>query len=241
MFLMGGTDLSQDEAAYPLYLTELNGTLILERQVANCSQLGRCQFLFCLKTADSKSFQVDSVIRQLDEKAIIVLVPGKTRGAVCTALLAISHLDGADELLLLAVNDLVDVPIAEIVEWFRTKNADGGVVAFHSVHPRYSFAKLDTSGSVCELVEKNPVSRNALASIYYFRKAEDFIECSKELIRKDNPVKGAFYISQVLNEMILLQKKILMYQIPNSAFHPLKTEAQLASYLYEMQEAKLSK
>lgn len=241
IFLMGGTGLSQDEASYPLYLTELNGTLILEKQVDYCRQLGPCQFLFCLKAADSKAFQVDSVIRQLDDRAIIVSVPGKTRGAVCTALLAISHLDVSDELLLLAVNDLVDVPCGEIIHWFRSNNADAGVVAFHSVHPRYSFARVDADGSVCEFAEKNPISRNALASFYYFKKAGDFIECSKELIRKDNPVKGSFYISQTLNEMILLQKKVLVYQIPNEAFHPLKTEAQLASYLYELQEAKISK
>ena len=67
------------------------------------------------------------------------------------------------------------------------------------------------------------------------------MECAKDVIRKDNSVNGAFYISQTLNEMILRQKKVAMYKISNDKFHPLKTEMQLAQYMFELKEEKESK
>jgi dTDP-glucose pyrophosphorylase len=114
-------------------------------------------------------------------------------------------------------------------------------VSFTSVHPRYSFAKLDESGTVVEVSEKRPISKNALASFYYFRHGRDFVACAMNVIRKDNPVEGTFYISQTLNEMILQQKKIGLYQVENDKFHPLKTEIQLAQYLADIKDLRESK
>ena len=92
-----------------------------------------------------------------------------------------------------------------------------------------------------ETAEKRPISKHALASFYYFRQARDFIEATKEVIRKDSPIQGKYYISQALNELILQQKKIYMYKIENKDFHPLKTIYQLADYISEIKDMKESK
>lgn len=241
VFLMGGVNVRKNEEDYPLYLTEIDEKLILERQLNYCLPLEPTQFIFCVKSEDIKRFRVKEIISQLTPNAVVVPIHAPTKGAICTALLASEYVDAEEELVLLAVDDFVDDDAAGIIDSFRQGKCDVGVVSFTSVHPRYSFAKLDEAGQVIEVAEKRPISKNALVSFYYFKRGDDFIACAKEVIRKDNPVGGAFYISQTLNEMILRQKKVGIYRVTNDKFHPLKTESQLAQYLSELKDIRESK
>lgn len=236
LFLMGGDNLQNTNDNFPIYMTEINQKMILEILMDFTKSINPSRAIFCIKDEDIKNFYLDEIIKRKIENAIIININGKTKGAVCTALLASEFIDNAEELLILAINDFTDKNWQNIVDYFRTKNADCGIVSFNSIHPRYSFAKLDESGEVIEITEKKPSSNNALASFYYFRKGKEYIECSQNVIRKDVTIKDSFYISQVINEMILKQKKIGLYKIDNSEFHPLKTEAQLAQYILELKK-----
>ena len=241
MFLMGGANIQLNKEDYPLYLTEINEQLILERQLHACLSLEPTQFLFCIKIDELKRFRVQDIIAQIVPNAVIIPIHSQTKGAVCTALLGTEHIDNEEELLLLAVDDFIDDDVKGIIDYFRRNQCAAGVVSFTSVHPRYSFAKLDDTGTVVEVSEKRPISKNALVSFYYFRSGRDFVSCAMNVIRKDNPVENAFYISQTLNEMILLQKKIGLYRMENDKFHPLKTEVQLAQYLADIKNLRESK
>ena len=198
-------------------------------------------WIFCVKESDIKQFRVDTVIKQLVPNATVISIAKQTRGAICTALLAVGNINNNDELILMGVDDFVSESTLKIVNGFRKKSADAGTVSFTSVHPRYSFAKTDDTGDVVQVEEKLPISKNALVSFYYFRKGTDFVDCAMDVIRKDNPVNNAFYISQTLNEMILRQKKIVMHKISNDAFHPLKNEQQLVQYIDELNTQRHSK
>ena len=92
-----------------------------------------------------------------------------------------------------------------------------------------------------EFCEKKTISKDALASFYYFKKGSDFIEAAKNVIRKDSPQNGSFYISMAYNELILSQKSIAVYQIPNNLYHPLKNEMELARYVSDYKERELFK
>ncbi|MDR0467820.1 MAG: hypothetical protein LBG67_03125 [Campylobacteraceae bacterium] len=234
MFLMGGIHTNKDN--YPLYLTETNEKTILETQIKYILKTKPQQLIFCINEAEIKQFHADSAILQIDPTAKIVPIRAQTNGAICTALLGIEHIDNDNELILMATNDFMEDDSEEIVKKFRETNADVGVVSFDSIHPRYSFVKLCENGEPVEFAEKNPISKNALVSFYYFKHGKDFVECAKEVIRKDSPVNDNFYISQSLNEMILRHKKIVVHKILSDKFHPLKTEMQLEEYIYRYKE-----
>lgn len=241
IFLMGGQNFEKNSEEYPLYLTEISEKLIIEKQIDYCRGLKPRKFLFCVKDKDIQNFQVDSVIKQLVPDSEIIIINDRTMGAVCTALLSIEFINNEEELILLAVDDFIEVSSENILQFFRESNSDAGVVSFNSVHPRYSFAKLDAENLVIEVSEKKPISKNALVSFYYYKRGSDFVESAKNVIRKDNLINGAFYLSQTLNEMILEQKKVSIYKINNEKFHPLKTEIQLAQYISELMDVKDSK
>ena len=234
--LMGGENLDIKGERYPLYMTEFNEEMILERQLAGLQSLHPEQVIFCVRSSDIDDFSVDDVIKQSAENAVCVEIAGQTAGSVCTALLAAEHVDMDEEIVLVAADELIEADFGAIVKSFRDTGCDAGVVSFRSVHPRYSFALLDEVGRVREVAEKRPISKHALASFYYYKSGHDFVQCAQSVVRKDRKISGAFYISQTVNEMILRNKSVGIEFIENDQFHPLKTEMQLAQYINQLQE-----
>jgi hypothetical protein len=100
-----------------------------------------------------------------------------------------------------------------------------GVPAFNSIHPRYSYVRLE-DGLVVEAAEKTPISRNATAGFYWYARAQDFVDGAKDLIRKDAHVNGAFYVCPVFNELILGQKRVGVRALELAQYHPVKNERQ---------------
>ena len=237
LMLMGGTRPLDTVNNYPLFLTEIDGRLIIEDILENYSVQGFSECIFCAKQDDIESFNVDAIIRSILPDARIVPVLGKTGGASCTALLAQEFIDSDEELVIVSVDDYISCDVREILRKFSEKNADVGLVSFTSVHPRYSFIKRDGTGSVCQIAEKKPVSRDALASFYYFRHGSDFVSAVQDEIRKDSAINGAFYISHALNELILRRKRIETVKIANEHFHSFKTERQLATYIMKYKQS----
>ena len=187
VFLMGGENIDHKGDSYPIYMAEMNEEIILEKQIAHYRKMNPGKMVFCVRKEDIKNFSADSVIQQSAEKAVCVeICGGMTAGSVCTALLASEHIDNEEELVLVAIDELIESDPVTMIESFRKEQCDAGVVSFRSVHPRYSFARTDSSGHVCEVAEKKPVSKNALASFYYFKNGHDFVECAKSVVRKDS-------------------------------------------------------
>ncbi|MDN5249319.1 glycosyltransferase family 2 protein [Bartonella sp. TP] len=239
VFLMGNAYSTKDD--YPLYLTELSSAILLEKQIDMARKLQPRQLIFCVNSIDIVRFHTDAAIKQLVPDAKIVRIMGHTKGAVCTALLAIEHIENDQELLLLGIDDFVEENTIKVLDYFRKNNSDAGLLSFRSIHPRYSFVKLNKNDEVIEIAEKRPISQNALVSFYYYSKGFDFVECAKDMVRKDNALDGNFYISETMNEMLLRQKKISLYKIKNEQFYSLKTQTQLAEYIAEHKASKGSR
>ncbi len=217
--------------AYPLCLTEFEGgEPLIERLLGSCAPLCPNQTIVAVPDAEVKQYHLDQIIRLLVPQSEIIPINGTTRGAACTALLAAGMIDNDDELLIINGNELLDMDFAAVVAGFKGRSLDAGVVVFKSVHPRYSYVKLDTAGHVIEAAEKRPISQNATAGFYWYRKGGDFVRAAKNMIRKDACVQGNFYICPVFNELILEQKRIGVHAIESKQYHPLKSERQIDRY-----------
>ena len=216
---------SHDEAAQPPpLLSERNGSLLIEQIFRQIDF--KADTTLVLQREQAKRERIDSVISILCPQANTVLATGPTSGAACSALLAINHIEPDSELLLLNANEFADVDAAAVIESFRARTLDAGTIVFPSLHPRYCYARLDDEGMVEEVSEKRPISRNAVAGFFWWRRGGDFIDCATEMIRTRNEVDGQFYICPTLNEMILHGKRVGVHKIDASDYHPLKSQAQ---------------
>lgn len=232
LFLAAGQNYFEpSDGGYPLCLTEFSGTPLIEKMIASCVGLPEAKLIFAIRAEDVRLYHLDHVIGLLAEDARIISVSDKTAGAACTALLAVEMINTEDELLILNANEMLDIDYRNVVDEFKVRQLDAGIVTFSSVHPRYSYVRLGEHGWVVEAAEKKPISRNATVGFYWYRKGSDFVRAVMEMIRKDAHLDGNFYICPSFNELVLAQMKIGVYQIESDKYHPLKTERQIQQFV----------
>jgi len=236
LILAGGqSDSNADDGNYPLCLAEIKGAPLLQRLVDACRTTEAMRFVAAFRRSDIDSFHLDNVMEVLAPGTIIVSAEKDTRGAACTALLAIGHIENDHELLIVNGNELIDVDYRKVLGDFRERRLDAGTITFSSIHPRYSYVRLSDDGLVVEAAEKRPISGHATAGFYWFARGSDFVRAAEEMIHKDASVNGSFYICPVLNELVLEQAHIGVHPIQPDQYHPLKTARQI------MQERSVDK
>jgi hypothetical protein len=231
LILAAGEPVAPDAAdPYPIWLSEMDDGLVLERQVRALRFARDARFVFCFRRADVERYHLKDIASLMAPGCSVVEIRRETRGAACTAMLAIGRVDLEDELIVVSATDHIDVDYARVIEGFRGKGADAGVMTFESLHPRYSFVRLDTDGWVTEAAEKRPISRTANAGFFWFRRAGDFFDALQQMILKDAQVQERFFISPALNELILEQKRIATFPLAANQYHPLKALSQVEAY-----------
>jgi dTDP-glucose pyrophosphorylase len=96
---------------------------------------------------------------------------------------------------------------------FLSTEIDGGILTFKASHPKWSYAKIDNSGFVTQVAEKNPISDNATVGIYYWKKGKDYVNFAEEMIEKDIRVNNEFYVCPVYNQAIEKNKRIKISEV----------------------------
>jgi hypothetical protein len=229
LMLAAGRVPQGDGGGYPPCLAEFQGKPLIERLFEACVPLQPRRLIVAFAAAQVREHHLDRVAALLWPGATVLTV-NDTHGAACTALLACGHIDNDEELLVVNGNELLDADFDGIVEGFRRRGLDAGAAVFPSVHPRYSYVKVDAEGLVVEASEKVPVSRHATAGFYWFARGSDFVRAAKNLIRKDACVNGDFYICPTFNELVLEHKRIGIHAVDAACYHPLKTGRQIEQF-----------
>ena len=140
-------------------------------------------------------------------------------------MLGVVSLDQDAPLLIVSANQFVDIDFDCFTSSMLDSQYDAGTIIFDSVHPRYSYVLIEDD-HVVEASEKNPISRNATAGAYWYRKTSYFTDAVKQMIRKDARVDNMFYICPSFNELILRGLKIGVKSIDSKQYHPLKSISQ---------------
>jgi len=84
---------------------------------------------------------------------------------------------------------------------------------------------------ITEVAEKNPISNQATAGIYYWKRGSDFVKYAEQMIEKNIRVSNEFYVCPVYNEAIADNKKIYNYQILSKNMWGIGTPEDLKYYL----------
>jgi NDP-sugar pyrophosphorylase family protein len=218
--LAGSSELFTNSGyLYPKPLIEIKGIPMIQHVIENVAFIGQeCQFVFIIKNEDALKFHLDNTLRLLCPGCEIVMLKRDTKGGLCSVLMAIEKTEDDDRLLILNGDQIIEEDFNAIYRFWIENNVDAGVVTFTSVHPRWSYARTE-DGLVVQTAEKNPISTNAIAGYYYFANASQFFDCAFRVIRNDVQLDGIYYISPVLNEYILLNKKVLTFPVRPEQYH----------------------
>jgi dTDP-glucose pyrophosphorylase len=219
--MAGISSLSKElEYPYPSPLVEIQGLPLIQYIIGNLCNLGKdIIFTIILREEDCKRFHLDSTVKLLtNNKVNVVRLQRDTAGALCSILMAIEHFD-SDHELIIANSDQIfeEVFLATLINRIAAKSADAACPIFDSVHPRWSYLRI-SEDRVVEAVEKNPISRHAVAGLYYFRYGKQFANLAKRVILNGRETDGKYFTSAVLNEYILDGLTVLPIQIPNDSY-----------------------
>lgn len=198
-------------------LIEIEGKSIIQMTIENLKSIDKdIHFIFLVRVEDCKKFYFDQVLRIIsDNKCSIIKIENETKGALCSALLAIEEIDNNTPLIISNGDQVLKEDLNDILN--SLSKFDAGVVCFQSVHPRWSFIRT-VENEVVETAEKRPISQNAIAGIFYFQKGSNFIKSAMSAIKKGANYNGNYYISSALNELILENKKVGFYKISNEMY-----------------------
>lgn len=210
----------RSEYLFPKVFQEISGKPMIQVVLENLSTIeAEKRFVFIINDADAKTYRLDNVLRMLtNDNCEIVAQQAPTKGAVCTMLLAVKHINHDSPVLISNADQLISHDLNRIVGHFSAPGVDGGVVCFDSVHPQWSYAKVGEGSELLETSEKQPISRNAIAGLYYFARGRDFVESAMTSIVKNRSHDGKYYTSLVLNEMILKNRNLRMYPIDKAEY-----------------------
>jgi beta-phosphoglucomutase-like phosphatase (HAD superfamily)/dTDP-glucose pyrophosphorylase len=199
---MAGAGLRFQEAgfAFPKPLIEVNGKPLIQLVVENLNI--EAKFIFIVQKSHYEKFNLQYFLPLICSNCEIIQVDGLTDGAASTTLLAKELIDTDTSLLIANSDQFLEWNSGETIYSFMAEDIDGGMVTFKSTHPKWSFARLDEFGLVCEVAEKKPISTIATAGVYFWKKGSDYVKYAEQMIRKNIRTNGEFYVCPVFNEAI---------------------------------------
>jgi dTDP-glucose pyrophosphorylase len=217
---------------FPKPLVEIQGVPMIQRVIENLKTLhDPKRFIFVLRDEDCTRHHLDSTVRLLaGDDCVILRLHHPTQGAACSALLAIEHIGNTDPLLIVNADQIFSTDLNAQLARFREAGSDAGCLTFQSVHPRWSYVRLDGEHDVIETAEKHPISHHAIAGFYYFARGWDFVLAAQASIRKGASVDDTYYVAPVLNELILQDRRVQAFAVPNEAYHTFYSPKKIEEY-----------
>jgi HAD superfamily hydrolase (TIGR01509 family) len=206
-----GSRFQQAGYTFPKPLIEVHGKPMIQVVAENINVDAR--HIYVVQKSHYEKYNLKSLLNLISPDCEIVQVDGVTEGAACTTLLAKEYINNDEPLLIANSDQYIDWDSNEFMYSMTADEIDGGILTFTATHPKWSFAKLDEDGFVCEVAEKKPISNIATAGIYYWKKGSDYVRLAEQMITKDVRTNNEFYVCPVFNEAIEAGLKIKTYQI----------------------------
>ena len=188
-------------------------------------------FIYIVQKSHREKYNLDTLLNLITPNCKIIEVDGMTEGAACTVLLAKEYIDNENQLILTNSDQFIEWNSTDFMYQMNEKGYDGSIMCFEATHPKWSFARTNENGIITEVAEKNPISNQATAGVYYWKHGSDFIKYTEQMIEKNIRVNNEFYVCPVYNEAIQDAKQIYNYQIPAENMWGLGTPEDLNYYL----------
>ena len=129
-------------------------------------------------------------------------------------MLAKKYIDNDNPLIIANSDQYIEWNPSETMYKFTSQKIDGGILTFNSIHPKWSYAKVDQDNQkVIEVAEKDVISNNATVGVYYWKKGSDFVKYTNQMISNNIRVNNEFYVCPVFNQAIKDEKIIKISKV----------------------------
>jgi len=181
-------------------LIEVEGKPMIQAVTENLNIEGH--HIYIVQKEHYEKYNLKQLLNLIAPGCSIIQVDGVTEGAACTTLLAKDLINNDTPLVIANSDQILDWDSNEFMYSMKSPAVHGGIVTFKASHPKWSFVKLNEAGWVTEVAEKNPISDNATAGVYYWSTGENYVWCAEQMIAKNIRTNNEFYVCPVYNEAI---------------------------------------
>ncbi len=204
---MAGSGKRFADAGYttPKPLIPVHGKPMIQLAVDSLKIKGN--FIFLVRERD---LETCAFLKYTVPGSVLVPVKELTEGAACTTLLAESHIDNDNPLLIVNSDQHVDYDATRF--FYLAKDLDASMLVFPADDKKWSYAEVK-NGLVTRVAEKEVISSNATVGVYYWRRGSDYVKYVKQMIGKDIRVNGEFYVCPVFNEAIADGKRVGVFTV----------------------------
>lgn len=188
------------EAGYlmPKPMIPCNNKTVVEYAL-NPFNLEEANIIFIVQKKHVADYSIDSFLRQkFGDGIAIVELDKPTEGALCTCLFSEPYIDYTLPLVIYTP-DVTFSPKFVISDFDRYEAA---LLTFKANSPDHSYAKLNDNGLVVETKEKEVISDNAAAGLYFFKTPSKFYNYGMLMMQRGEKVKQEYYICPVYNYFI---------------------------------------
>jgi dTDP-glucose pyrophosphorylase len=212
---------SIEEYGYPKPLIEIMGKPMIQHVIENLTAATQFKkIIFIVKQEECDKYHLDNTLNLLSPlKPQIIKLRSDTQGAICSVLLAIEHINHDEPLIISNADQIFDGGISGYLKVFSESHLDAACLTFESVHPRWSYVRVDQQNQVIETAEKRPISKHAVAGLYIYKKGSDFVKYAMDSIKHGSSVDGKYFISPVFNEYVLGNKTVGHFTVANELYH----------------------
>jgi HAD superfamily hydrolase (TIGR01509 family) len=174
-------------------------------------------YTFIISKKLDEEYNATTYLKSLCADSSIISIDKVTEGAACTVLLAKEQIDNQNPLIIINSDQYIEFKEGNTAFDFVFKflydpnecEMTGKISTFDgNYNPKWSYAKLDTDGTVTEVREKDPFSEHATTGLYMWKHGCDFVKYANQMIEKNIRVNNEFYVVPVFNEAILDKHKI---------------------------------
>ena len=215
----------------PKPLIDVHGKYMIEVVTDNVRPKCEHRFIYLCLEEHLQKYNLSEKLANISPGCIVVPVNKVTEGAACTVLLAEEYIDTSDSLMTVNSDQYIDFDIDVYLS--KMQDTDGLIMTMYADDPKWSFVRLDDSGYVTEVREKEVISNEATVGIYNFAHGHDYVQYAHEMIEANERVNGEFYVAPVYNRIIKAGKKISFCNIgsENAGMYGLGIPSDLESFL----------
>ena len=206
-----GSRFTKAGYTFPKPMVEIHQKPMIQLIVESLGLKGN--FIFIVRQEHLDKYNLKSLLNIIAPNCKIIVIDKLTEGAACTVLLAKKYIDNDKPLIIANSDQFIEWNPSETMYNFSTKKIDGGILTFDTLHPKWSYAKVDKNNIVTEVAEKKVISNHGTVGVYYWKKGQDFVKYAEQMIDKDIRVNNEFYVCPVFNEAIVDKKVIKIHNV----------------------------
>lgn len=160
----------------------------------------------------------------------VILLDYLTDGQATTAMLAQKYWNPEHALLIYNIDTYVEAGEMNSGEL----KGEGFIPCFRAPGDHWSFVRLDESGKVVEIKEKQRISDHCTLGAYYFKSCMLYKELYEEYYSKNGTlVNGEKYVAPLYDYLLSKGGEIYISDVPADKVHVLGTPEELQAFLNE--------